>query len=47
MNSINVSKPKGLGDTIHNTLKKIGVKPFKGCNCAVNVKRLNRLVPYK
>ena len=39
------NKPKGLGDTIANTLKKIGIKPCK--NCSVNVGILNKLISYK
>ena len=45
MNSINVSKSKGLGDTIAKITKAIGIKPCK--QCSVNVGKLNKKYPYK
>lgn len=45
MNSINVSKSRGLGDTIAKITNAIGIKQCK--NCSVNVGVLNKLISYK
>ena len=44
MNSINVSKSLGLGDTIAKITKAMGIKQCP--NCSVNVGVLNKLVSY-
>ena len=44
MNSVNVGKSKGLGDTIAKALKKIGIKQCS--NCSVRVDKLNDKFPY-
>ena len=45
MNKVNVSKSKGLGDTIAKITKAIGIKP---CNsCSVRVDKYNKKYPYK
>ena len=38
-------KPKGLGDTIANITKKVGIKPCGGCR--KRQKWLNEKFPYK
>ena len=38
-------KPQGLGDTIANALKKVGIKPCGGCK--ERQAKLNAAVPYK
>jgi len=44
MNSINVSKSRGLGDTIAKITKAFGIQPCK--NCSVNVGKLNKAISY-
>jgi hypothetical protein len=38
-------KPKGLGDTIANMTKKVGIKPCGGCK--KRQEKLNEVFPYK
>ncbi len=38
------ARSRGLGDRIAKALKKVGIRPCRGCN--KRRKRLNRLFPY-
>jgi len=42
LTSVYTNRPLRLGDVIHLILKRIGIRPFKGCRCDKYRQFLNR-----